>query len=83
MQSVLGTLLILSNESLVMSCCRYMFTDLIKNQLEDTARVRGIPKEKVISDVLLADQPTKKFVALEDVAQLVHCLNLSFGNSVI
>lgn len=48
-----------------------MLTDLVKGQLEDHARIRGIPKEKVISDVLLVDQPTKKFVEVHDVAQLV------------
>lgn len=37
--------------------CPYsVLTDLVKNQIEDTARVRGIPRESVINDVLLADQ---------------------------
>ena len=57
--------------SLTVACVRYALTDLIKNQLEDTARVRNIPKEKVISDVLLRDQPTKKFVEIADIAALV------------
>lgn len=52
-------------------CIRYAFTDLVKNQLEDTARIRKIPKEQVISEVLLKDQPTKKFVETEDIAALV------------
>lgn len=48
-----------------------MLTDMVQGQLEDHARIRGIPKEQVISEVLLAHQPTKKFVEIHDVAQLV------------
>ena len=51
-------------------CPGYVLTDLVRNQLEDTARARGIPKERVVSDVLLADQPTKEFVKAEDIGQL-------------
>jgi len=52
-------------------CPGYVFTDLVRNQLEDTARARGMPKEEVIEKVLLADQPTKQFVKPEDLAALV------------
>ena len=56
---------------------RYALTDLVKNQLEDTARVRKIPKEQVISDVLLRDQPTKQFVEIDDIAALVHACHVT------
>jgi 3-hydroxybutyrate dehydrogenase len=46
-------------------------TDLVKNQLKDTAKARGIPEEEVIDKVLLADQPTKQFVKPEDIGALV------------
>eukprot|EP00798_Chlamydomonas_sp_ICE-L_P006281 gene6281-2912_t len=52
-------------------CPGYVLTDLIRNQIADTARVRGIPEESVINDVLLADQPTKKFVKPEEIGALV------------
>ncbi|MEW5299827.1 MAG: hypothetical protein WDW38_010838 [Sanguina aurantia] len=52
-------------------CPGYVYTDLVKNQVIATAKVRGIPVEKVISDVMLADQPTKKFVNPEDIAGMV------------
>ncbi|EIE26165.1 3-hydroxybutyrate dehydrogenase [Coccomyxa subellipsoidea C-169] len=55
-------------------CPGYVLTDLIRNQLEDTAKARGIPKEKVVTDVLLADQPTKRFVKVEEIAALVRHL---------
>lgn len=46
-------------------------TDLVKNQLADTARVRGMTVEQVVEKVLLADQPTKQFVKPEDLAAMV------------
>lgn len=52
----------------------YVLTDLIRNQLDATSKARGIPKEQVIRDVLLADQPTKRFVKVEEVAALVRHL---------
>ena len=55
-------------------CPGYVLTDLIKNQVADTARARGIPEERVVEDVLLADQPSKRFVRVEEVAALVRFL---------
>lgn len=52
-------------------CPGYALTDLVKNQLQDTAKVRGMPVEKVITDVMLADQPTKQFVDPLDIGALV------------
>ena len=45
--------------------------DLVRNQLEDTARVRGMSVEEVVEKVMLADQPTKAFVKPEDLAAMV------------
>ena len=55
-------------------CPGYVYTDLIKKQVADQARTRGIPVERVIEDVLLVDQPTKKFVKVEEVAAMVRFL---------
>ncbi|GFR46660.1 hypothetical protein Agub_g8274 [Astrephomene gubernaculifera] len=52
-------------------CPGYTDTDLVRNQIADTARIRGVPVESVIRDVMLADQPTKKFVRPEDIGALV------------
>jgi 3-hydroxybutyrate dehydrogenase len=51
-------------------CPGYVLTPLVENQIPDTARARGITKEEVIRNVLLAAQPTKKFVTVEQVAAL-------------
>ncbi|KAF6263895.1 hypothetical protein COO60DRAFT_1282023 [Scenedesmus sp. NREL 46B-D3] len=52
-------------------CPGYVLTDLVRNQLEDTARIRGMTVEQVVEKVLLADQPTKQFVKPEDLAAMV------------
>ena len=42
--------------------------------MPDTARARGITEEEVKRDVILAAQPTKEFVTVEQVASLAHYL---------
>jgi len=51
-------------------CPGYVWTPLVEKQIPDTAKARGITEEQVKHDVLLAAQPTKKFVAVEEVAAL-------------
>jgi 3-hydroxybutyrate dehydrogenase len=51
-------------------CPGYVLTPLVEKQIPDTAKARGISREAVIRDVLLAAQPTKKFVTVEEVAAL-------------
>lgn len=52
-------------------CPGYVLTPLVQKQIPDTARARGISEEAVVRDVLLAAQPTKRFVTVEQVAALV------------
>jgi len=49
-------------------CPAYVRTPLLEKQIPDTAKARGITEEQVVNDVLLAAQPTKKFVTIEQVA---------------
>lgn len=46
----------------------YVWTPLVEAQIPDTMRARGLTREQVIDDVLLAAQPTKAFVTPEQVA---------------
>ncbi|HAF42009.1 MAG TPA: 3-hydroxybutyrate dehydrogenase [Sphingobium sp.] len=46
----------------------YVWTPLVENQIPDTMKARGLTREQVINDVLLAGQPTKQFVTAEQVA---------------
>ena len=48
----------------------YVWTPLVENQIPDTMKARGLTREQVMNDVLLAAQPTKRFVAPEEVAAL-------------
>ncbi|RVT43295.1 3-hydroxybutyrate dehydrogenase [Sphingobium algorifonticola] len=48
----------------------YVWTPLVENQIPDTMKARGMTREQVISDVLLAGQPTKEFVTAEQVAAI-------------
>ncbi|MFN5687512.1 SDR family oxidoreductase, partial [Bradyrhizobium sp.] len=45
-------------------------TPLVEGQIADQARVHGLPRERVIREVILAAQPTKRFVEIEEVASL-------------
>jgi 3-hydroxybutyrate dehydrogenase len=49
-------------------CPGYVRTPLVEKQIPDTARARGISEEEVVRTVMLAAQPTKKFVTVEQVA---------------
>ncbi len=51
-------------------CPGYVWTPLVEKQIPDTAKSRGMTEEQVIKDVLLAAQPTKKFVTVEEVAAM-------------
>jgi 3-hydroxybutyrate dehydrogenase len=49
----------------------YVWTSLVENQIPDTMKSRGLTRDQVVNDVMLAAQPTKKFVTVEQVAALV------------
>jgi 3-hydroxybutyrate dehydrogenase len=51
-------------------CPGYVMTPLVKNQIPEQAKARGISEEAVIRDVLLAAQSTKRFVEVEELAAL-------------
>lgn len=48
----------------------YVWTPLVENQIPDTMAARGMTRDQVMNDVLLAKQPTKSFVLPEDVAAM-------------
>ena len=48
----------------------YVWTTLVENQIPDTMRARNLTREQVVNDVLLAAQPTKRFVTPDEVAAL-------------
>lgn len=48
----------------------YVWTPLVENQIPDTMKARGMTRDEVINDVLLAKTPTKKFVQPEEIGAL-------------
>jgi 3-hydroxybutyrate dehydrogenase len=51
-------------------CPGYVFTPLVEKQIDDQARVHGIPRENVIRDIILAPQPNKRFAEVDEIASL-------------
>jgi len=51
-------------------CPGYVYTPLVEAQIEDQAKAHGVPREKVIRDVLLAQQPNKRFATVEELGAL-------------
>lgn len=48
----------------------YVWTPLVEKQIPDTMKARGLTREQVMNDVLLAAQPTKEFVTVDEVAAI-------------
>ena len=48
----------------------YVWTPLVEKQIPDTMKARNLTEEQVINDVVLAAQPTKRFVTVDQVASL-------------
>ena len=51
-------------------CPGYVYTPLVEAQIDSQARVHGISREKVIHDLLLAQQPNKHFASVEELGAL-------------
>jgi 3-hydroxybutyrate dehydrogenase len=51
-------------------CPGYVLTPLVQGQIESQAKMNHLPPERVIKEVILAVQPTKRFVEIEDIAAL-------------
>jgi 3-hydroxybutyrate dehydrogenase len=63
-------------------CPGYVWTPLVEKQIEDQAKSHGISKEKVIRDVLLAQQPNKRFASVEQLGALTVFLCTEAGASI-
>ncbi|RZJ93975.1 MAG: 3-hydroxybutyrate dehydrogenase [Brevundimonas sp.] len=62
-------------------CPGFVETPIVEKQIADQARTRGISKEQVLKDVILAAQPTKKFVTTDQLAGLFLYLVSDLGAS--
>ena len=48
-------------------CPGYVYTPLVEAQIEGQAKAHGIPREQVIREVLLAQQPNKRFATTDEL----------------
>ena len=48
----------------------YVLTPLVAEQIPDTMKARGLSEEEVTRDVLLAAQPTKQFITVDQVGAM-------------
>ncbi len=48
-------------------CPGYVYTPLVEAQIEGQAKAHGIPRDQVIREVLLAQQPNKRFATVDEL----------------
>lgn len=63
-------------------CPGYVLTPLVEKQIPEQAKARGISEEAVVKDVLLAAQPTKRFVEVGEIAALAAFLCTDDARSI-
>jgi 3-hydroxybutyrate dehydrogenase len=63
-------------------CPGYVWTPLVAQQIEAQARSHGISREKVIEDVLLAQQPNKRFADVSEIGALAVFLSTDGASSI-
>lgn len=63
-------------------CPGYVWTPLVERQIDDQAKSHKIAREAVIRDVLLKNQPNKRFAAVEEIGALTAFLCGEGGSSI-
>jgi 3-hydroxybutyrate dehydrogenase len=51
-------------------CPGYVYTPLVEAQIEGQAKAHNIPRERVIKEILLAQQPNKMFATVDELGAL-------------
>ncbi len=51
-------------------CPGYVLTPMVENQITDQMKVHGLPRERVVKEVMLQRQPTRDFAKVEDIGAL-------------
>lgn len=63
-------------------CPGYVWTPLVEQQIDDQARSHSIAREQVIKDVLLAEQPSKRFAQTAEIGALAVFLASDTAQSI-
>jgi 3-hydroxybutyrate dehydrogenase len=63
-------------------CPGFVLTPLVQKQIDDLAREHGITPDKAMRDFILAPQPTKQFVKVEEIAAMALYLASEAANQI-
>lgn len=63
-------------------CPGYVRTPLVEGQIADQSKVHNMPRDQVIRDIILAAQPNKRFVEVEEIGAQCLYLCSPFGRSI-
>lgn len=63
-------------------CPGYVWTPLVEKQIGDQARARGITEDRVVKEVLLKEQPTRRFATVEEIGALTVFLCTEAAGSI-
>lgn len=63
-------------------CPGFVNTPLVAGQIADQARTHGMSEERVVKEVILASQPSKRFVEPEHVAAMCVFLSTEAGSGI-
>lgn len=63
-------------------CPGYVWTPLVAAQVADQARVHEMSEEDVVKKVMLAPQPTRRFVQPEEIAEMAYYLTGDMARSI-
>jgi 3-hydroxybutyrate dehydrogenase len=63
-------------------CPAYIRTPLVEAQIKDQARVRGIPEDEVIAQIMLRPMPKQCFITTEEVAAAIEYLVSALARNV-
>lgn len=63
-------------------CPGYVRTPLVEGQIEDQAKAHNLGRDEVIRNVILAAQPNKRFVEVDEVAAMTLFLCAAMGRSI-
>ena len=63
-------------------CPGYVYTPLVEAQIDGQAKAHGISRDHVIRDVLLAQQPNKRFATVEEIGALAVFLSSEAAASI-
>jgi 3-hydroxybutyrate dehydrogenase len=63
-------------------CPGYVHTPLVDKQIDDQAKVHGIPRDQVIKEVILKAQPNKRFATTGEIAAMTLFLCSDNGISI-